>query len=104
MRIQIMKAARKTRQLYLVALTVAVSACGHSAQSKGETVSGGILPVTTLERALINQGVPRAVVKTALLKRIEYDSFIIKPDNMAIIDFTQLSGKTRFYLINTRSG
>ncbi|MGE3684236.1 MAG: murein L,D-transpeptidase catalytic domain family protein [Bdellovibrionales bacterium] len=60
--------------------------------------------VLTLINAVLLQGVPAKVAKEAMLKFDRFEARVRNPGHIVMIDFTQHSGKKRFYLVDRKSG
>lgn len=60
-------------------------------------------PVTLIQ-AVLAQGVPAPVAEAALAKYDLYKDVVRKDAYIAMIDFTQHSGRLRFYMVNRQSG
>ncbi len=117
------KASMKSQDFVKIVLTVGVSvlfsACAGQNNPVSETLvfpeldesgemvnlfaADGDKPVTLMD-AVLAQGVPAPVADAALKKYDQYSDVVRKTDYIAMIDFTQHSGRLRFYLVNRASG
>lgn len=105
-------------QVAAVALFFLLTACGESAPVALTTVhpeldeTGSMRALAeerpgqaiTLYQAVLAQGVPTKVAKAAMVKYDQFKGQVKNFTHMVMIDFTQHSSRSRFYLVDQASG